>query len=166
MNNQDKNTYVKRQITNVVISLLKEKKLEEISVKEVVEKAQVARASFYRNYSSISDVLQKYDAFLVQEWGNEFESDPSSSVENVFVSLFLFYQRHSEFYLLLYRCGLTECMLHTILSITGPREEMEDSVAFQQSFFSYGLYGILVEWMKREMKGTKEEISSMFLQKS
>ena len=51
MNNQDKNTYVKQQITTTLLKLLKEKELSDIHIGEITKKAQVSRNSFYRNYA-------------------------------------------------------------------------------------------------------------------
>ena len=42
MNNQDKNTYVKQQITTTLLELLKEKELSDINIGEITKKAQVS----------------------------------------------------------------------------------------------------------------------------
>lgn len=46
MNNQEKNTYVREQLTKALIQLLQEKRIEDISVSELTQRAQVGRASF------------------------------------------------------------------------------------------------------------------------
>ena len=48
---------VKREIMNAVMQLMGEKNYMDITVTEVIGKAGVARASFYRNFNSISDVI-------------------------------------------------------------------------------------------------------------
>ena len=48
-NNEQKNTYVKKQITLALLELLKEKPLVDISISELTQKAQIGRVSFYRN---------------------------------------------------------------------------------------------------------------------
>lgn len=50
MDNAEKNSYVKKQITNAILILLKEKELKDISISEITSTAQVSRISFYRNY--------------------------------------------------------------------------------------------------------------------
>ena len=52
MNNEQKNTYVKKRITTALLALLKEKPLSDISVSELTNKAEINRVSFYRNYQS------------------------------------------------------------------------------------------------------------------
>ena len=46
MDNTEKNSYVKKQITNALLSLLKEKELKDISISEITTTAQVSRVSF------------------------------------------------------------------------------------------------------------------------
>ena len=50
MDNLKKNQYVKSEITKALLELLKEKDLNEISIREITTRAQVGRVSFYRNY--------------------------------------------------------------------------------------------------------------------
>ena len=57
MNNEEKNTYVKQQITRTLIQLLEEKDISDISIKELCDTAMIGRASFYRNYSSKDNVM-------------------------------------------------------------------------------------------------------------
>ena len=40
MNNQDKNTYVKQQITTTLLELLKEKELSDINIGEITKKGK------------------------------------------------------------------------------------------------------------------------------
>mgnify|MGYP007130102506 CR=1 FL=1 len=46
MNNEQKNTWVKRQITAALLNLLKEKKLADISVSELTEMRELAAFPF------------------------------------------------------------------------------------------------------------------------
>ena len=103
MNNQEKNTYVREQLTKALIQLLQEKRIEDISVSELTQRAQVGRASFYRNYQSLSDILYQYDRLLVNTWGAAYDADPASNISNLFGRLFQHYKDHADFYLLLYQ---------------------------------------------------------------
>ena len=62
---------VKREIMNAVILLMGKKNYMDITVTEIINKAGVARASFYRNFNSISDVI---DA-LVKDATDEIVED-------------------------------------------------------------------------------------------
>ena len=51
MNNQQKNTYVRRQILETLLKMMKEETFTDITISELVRMAQVGRASFYRNFT-------------------------------------------------------------------------------------------------------------------
>ena len=161
MNNQEKNTYVRRKLSETLTEMLKEKKLEEISVKELCAEAQVARASFYRNYHDTEDILQQECERLMKAWGKAFEADPLSSPSNVFGSLFQHYYEHKNFYTVLVQAGKEECILRTMQKQVGPRPEMPDQKAYEQAFFTYGLYGWTVEWIRRGMQENGKELNAM-----
>ena len=46
---KEANQRVKKSITDALFSLMQEKKLSDIRITELIERAGVARASFYRN---------------------------------------------------------------------------------------------------------------------
>ena len=59
---------VKREIKKAVMELMAEKSYMEITVTDIVNKAQVARASFYRNYNSIYDVIESISEEIVNDF--------------------------------------------------------------------------------------------------
>lgn len=82
MNNEQKNSYVKKQITAALVDLLKDKSIADISVKELTQKAQVGRVSFYRNYQTKEDILREEADRLIKEWGRRYETNPESPPGN------------------------------------------------------------------------------------
>ena len=98
MNNEQKNTYVKQQLTRALLELLQKKTLAEISVSELTERAGVGRVSFYRNCHTKEDILKEESDRLIEQWGRLYESDPASTPETLFPSLFDFYRANGSFY--------------------------------------------------------------------
>ena len=67
MYNTQKKT-VKKQMADALITLLSQKPYIDITVTDLVNTAQVARVSFYRNFASVSDVLD----YITDELTKEF----------------------------------------------------------------------------------------------
>lgn len=162
MNNEQKNTYVKRQITFALLELLKEKPIADISIRELTQKAQIGRVSFYRNYQTKEDILKEESDRLIKEWGKLYETNPESSPETLFPSLFDFYREHKEFYNILYQAGMTSIMQETIINTIQITSEMANLEAYMRSFWAYGIYGWMIEWMKRGMPESGDELSRLF----
>ena len=162
MNNEQKNTYVKKQILTALLDLLKEKPLSDISVSELTSKAEIGRVSFYRNYQNKEDVLKEESDRLIKEWGKLYESNPESTPESLFPSLFDFYRDHREFYTILYNAGMSSIMMETIISTIQIMPEMPNLEAYMKSFWAYGIYGWMLEWIKRGMHEGGKELKILF----
>ena len=162
MNNEQKNTYVKKQILTALLDLLKEKPLSDISVSELTSKAEIGRVSFYRNYQNKEDILKEESDRLIKEWGRLYESNPESTPESLFPSLFDFYRDHREFYTILYNAGMSSIMMETIISTIQIMPEMPNLEAYMKSFWAYGIYGWMLEWIKRGMQEGGKELKILF----
>ena len=162
MNNEQKNTYVKRQITNALLELLKEKSIADISITELTQKAQIGRVSFYRNFQTKEDILKEESDRLIKEWGKLYEANPESSPETLFPSLFDFYRDHKEFYTILYQAGMASIMQETIINTIKITPEMTNIEAYMKSFWAYGIFGWMIEWMKRGMPESGRELLKFF----
>lgn len=162
MNNEQKNTYVKKQITAALLALLKEKPLSEISISELTSRAGIGRVSFYRNYESKEDILKEESERLIREWGRLYESNPESAPETLFPSLFDFYRDHKDFYTTLYHAGMSSIMMETIVSTIRITPEMQNLEAYMKSFWAYGIYGWMLEWIKRGMQESGKELLVLF----
>jgi len=162
MNNEQKNTYVKKQILAALLDLLKDKPLSDISVSELTNKAKIGRVSFYRNYQNKEDILKEESDRLIKEWGRLYESDPESTPESLFPSLFDFYRNHREFYTILYNAGMSSIMMETIISTIQIMPEMPNLEAYMKSFWAYGIYGWMLEWIKRGMQEGGKELKILF----
>ncbi len=162
MNNEQKNTYVKKQILTALLDLLKEKPLSDISVSELTSKAEIGRVSFYRNYQNKEDILKEESDRLIKEWGRLYESNPESTPESLFPSLFDFYRDHREFYTILYNAGMSSIMMETIISTIQIMPEMPNLEAYMKSFWAYGIYGWMLEWIKRGMHESGDELKALF----
>ena len=162
MNNEEKNSYVKKQITIALLGLLKEKSISDISISELTQRAQIGRVSFYRNYQTKEDILKEESDRLIKEWGHLYETNPESSPETLFPSLFDFYREHKEFYTILYQAGMASVMLETILDAIQITGEMANLEAYVKSFWAYGIYGWMIEWIKRGMPESGSELLFLF----
>ena len=63
-------------LTEALLKLMEKKPFNEINVSELCEKAGVARASFYRNYDSMQEILTNYLSSVTDEWWEEFVKYP------------------------------------------------------------------------------------------
>lgn len=161
MNNKEKNNYVRKQILCTLLDMMSEQDFDSIPVSALTERAGVGRASFYRNFTSKEDVLRQKADQLMQEWAKEWGQLTPGNPNDFSVSLLNFYKQHSEFYLLLYKAGLSEVILDTILKSAEITPELPNAVAYLKSAMAYMVYGWVIEWIHRGMQESGTELAEM-----
>lgn len=92
-----KNHSVKEELQCAFIDLLSEKPYIDITVTDITKKAEVARVSFYRNFSSINDIAEAIADELINDFINEINPVLSSKDERLWREfLFEFLYRASR----------------------------------------------------------------------
>lgn len=154
---QETNFFVKECITEALLLLMKNKLLSEISVTEIVERAGVARVSFYRNFGSKEDVIKEHLGFLICEWGKDFEEkgDPTYFAE----SLLKHFYKYREFYLLLYKHELSAMIYENLRCACSLDKAKNNLERYTKSMFAGAIFGWLDEWARQGMPETPEEIT-------
>ncbi|MGN1002799.1 MAG: TetR/AcrR family transcriptional regulator [Oscillospiraceae bacterium] len=154
-------SYVREQITRALLRLMEQTPFEEITVTQVVQNAGVGRASFYRHYKSNEDVLRCHMAVLIRQWGRDFEAagDPDWAG-----SLLRHFYDKRDFYLLLYRCGLSHHLLTVIRETVGVEREEENVRAYMKAWLAGALFGWIEEWLRRGMGETPEQLRLLLSQ--
>ena len=161
MNNQEKNSYVRRQILHALLDMMREQAFDSIPVSALTERAGVGRASFYRNFASKEDVLRQEAERLTREWTAEWQQHEPAAPNEFLISLLNFYKLHAAFYLLLYQAGHAEIVLDTILKSAEIAPELPNAVAYLKSAMAYMIYGWIIEWMRRGMQESGTELAQM-----
>lgn len=159
MDNAEKNTYVKNQITKALLDLMKDNEFKNISVSEITGAACVSRNSFYRNYSEKENILREYIFKLFGEWTAEYDKKPSHSDDDLMVCMFAHLGSYREFYLLLCERKLLHLLKDVLKEIIGPKPEYPNADAYATAFIFSGIYGWIEEWINRGMQESEEEMA-------
>ena len=155
---QEMNAFVKECITTALFALMKKQPFSSIRITELTRKAGVGRVSFYRNFTSKEDVISQYLVKITQEWGKQFEQDPSVGLVE---SLFAHFASHKDTFILIYQSGLWHLNLKMITDACGAKPEQCNRDAYLGAFVAYGLYGWANEWFQRGMPETPSEMAAL-----
>lgn len=92
----DKNPTVKDRIEEAFPELLNEKSYTDITVTDIIEKAEVARVSYYRNYDSIIDIVEdiaeKKAQSFVRDLASLFETENEREMRRFLFNYFYHFQ--------------------------------------------------------------------------
>lgn len=162
MSNEKRNTYVIEHLTNALLQLLEEKPIKEISISELVDKAGVGRASFYRNYHCKEDIVKRYLYEKTQEWKAEWDKNSGAALSRQIYIMIAHFENNRSFYKLLENRGLSYLLKDVIISVCGPKPEYDKISAYAAAFSAYVLYGWIDTWFQRGMQESAEEMEEMF----
>ncbi len=162
--NEKKNTYVRKQLLNTLLEMLKDQDIDSIVISDLIEKAGVSKVSFYRNYSSKEDILVQEEKRLFNEWSQQYNKDNSDNHKDFNRELLDYFFSNSSFYLTIYNAGLKRIIMDAIVSRSEIKESDPNPLAYLKSSIAYMIYGWIDEWMKRGMKESGTELSEMIRQ--
>lgn len=151
-------TYVRDKVTETLLQMMRERDYQTISISELVQKADVSRSSFYRNFTDKDDVVRKYLKRLIKDWEDAFSITPN---QDFFDSLIRHFYQNRDFYLLLYRSGLSWMLFKNIKSACGVHSDTPSILAYGASSIAGAIFGWADEWISRDMKETPEELKKL-----
>lgn len=94
------NSYVHSQILKTLLEMMRVDNFDSITISRLTAKAEVGRASFYRNYQTKEDVLRQEAERLNNELNNIRRNDDPNDYR-------LKLLRTLDFYMTIYNAGLT-----------------------------------------------------------
>ena len=161
MNNTEKNSYVKKQITSALLRLLKDKELKDISVSEITTAAHVSRISFYRNYDDKDTIIKEYIHLTLNEWNKNHPKTRQHTEDDILGDIFAYITEYKDFYLLLRDRGIFYFFKDIIMDALGPKAEYPNFGAYTAAFIANGIYGWIEEWFLRGMQESGEEMTKL-----
>lgn len=161
-------------IRNALITLILEKEILEITVKELAERANINRKTFYMHYSSIEDILDKIENEIIDKLLFILERydffDSQFDIYALFRSLndvinedFELYQRlvfsNSYTFLII---KVKKVLKDTILEKYNDKLNMsKDLYNLYAEYTASGVMSLYIEWFKTNSKLSLEDLANV-----
>ena len=175
---KDRRTRKTRQLLrDTLLTLLKEKRYEEISVQDIIERADVARSTFYVHYVDKDDLLTGRYGIFAENLGEQMHAHAGEGSSSAFSSRTWFYhiQAQGDILKVIAKDSAMELAMKTLRGI------IHDSVqngmqAHSQSkdasvplplvvdYLADTLMTLIKWWFKDGMRYTPEQMDEMFQQ--
>ncbi|MBD5390999.1 TetR/AcrR family transcriptional regulator [bacterium] len=160
------NLEVKNSIVKALFLLMEQKKLENITIKELVIKAGVARASFYRNFKTKEDVITYFLNTLLLQYKEKYAADLAhiARYDNV-LRTFTYVLTFQKELFLLFQATLGQMFLDAINEyIITSTDLQQEKQLFKYPFYSYAgaLYNVIYYWITSNCKETPVEMTEAY----
>lgn len=165
MGTKEKTTeFLKDCMADALIRLMQKKPVEKISAGEIAEEAGVGRATWFRHFESKQSALTYK---LVKLWmcyaeSHDIKEHSRYSIENA-RDFFEFNYGIRDLFETIYAAGMRAAVYEAFYEIMRPQYGATVDECYTSRFYSYGLFGLLDEWISRGYYETPEEMTALFL---
>lgn len=168
--------YTKKVIREVFLSLLREKSVKQITVTELCQLADINRATFYKHYRDVFDLLEQIEAGALEHLRGITRKIHGEDAMGQFVQLLVrAREHHEEFAIIASEHGdpnfsrqtsacLYEAARDTVFRHLPAGTEEEKAMICE--FLEGGGSGVLDSWLRGGMRQEPEEVARLIFRLS
>ena len=164
--------HTKGLISLALVGLMYKKSYDEITVKEICEKAGVSRMSFYRYFDKKEDVFIDYCDARFEEFYDQYLNRNTVSLEEFVLDTFNFFKKYNRQLMILRQAGKEQIL---VKQFNGYAKYLivhnNNQLVLEQRknpvigpFLAGGLYNVLTTWLDDGMEQSPEEMRNLLLQ--
>lgn len=165
--------YTKKVISETFLNLLEEKDISSITVTELCNLADINRATFYRYYLDVYDLLKQIENDFILEIKNSstMESLPKNSVYNFTMGILDIFISHKKLVKILFNTNNNVYFLNEVLEVAYQKclsiwearmpGSKQSDVEYALVFVFNGALGIINYWIKNDFEDSTQDIASI-----
>lgn len=153
------------KIERAFIELLQTRELNDITVSDIINLAQLNRSTFYANYLDIFDLADKTRELLEREFSNLFAEYDYFNERSGAAKMFTHIKENQIFYKTYFKLCYDDKHL---ISVYDPKraekEKIDRNIEYHIEFFRNGLNAIIKLWLKNGCKESPEAMAEVLKQ--
>lgn len=161
------NQQVKDKLLSALLAILQRKEWSKISITELVETSGVARASYYRNFASVEELLD----YGLNQMAQKYNEGSPSPVEDFHSRVlmeykFRFYKEYATLILAFHRANAPITLLSVITDcVIDAKGDMPVSAIskYELYYYSGAFYNMVLSWLESGTVETPEAMAEEFL---
>ena len=165
----------KQMLRSALLELLREKSVDQITVTELTEKADVNRGTFYGHYKDIYDMVKQMENEMFQEFSDLLHAYPADALRHglrpILQDVFAFLQRYGDVAAALLERDRDTRFLEKLKGMVAERVSLEwgrlyqfstpKEQAFCLSFLVGGAVGLIQSWLEGGRKESPKELAAL-----
>ena len=168
--------YTKMVLKESLIELLKKKNIAKISIKEICEKADINRATFYAHYTDQYDLRLKIENEMIEDINNYLNNYSFKNQENVsldmLVKIFEYIKENAEVCIALLGDSGDIYFQKKVMMIvqqqcmsawTSIKDIKKEDAEFIYTFYAIGSVGIIQKWLAEDLSKPPMEMAALIL---
>ena len=154
--------FLKECMADALIQKMQEKPFEKVTVNEIADLAGVNRTTWFRNFKTKNDAL----SFKIVILWNRYRNDHGLSSEKYTLDnardFFAFTYENRFLLQLAYTAQVQSSIYDGFYQIMMSQYDGSAYECYRGRFYSYALFGLLDEWVKRDFSESPADLSTIF----
>ena len=164
-------TLTKRMLKDALIDLLREVDIYHVSIRELCQRADVNRTTFYKYYGSQFDLLADMENDLLA-FLSKIVTENASDPEKIIEAACGYMENHLEFGRMIINNNVDPLFPQKLFSLAAIREaalqkhtDLQDEAMqdYLYNYMTYGAYQVIYLWMNKEKREPPEELAHMLM---
>ena len=157
------------KIEKAVFDLLRKRRYDDFSIKDICAEAGINRSSFYAHYTDINDLMIKIESNLAKQIQIIWKT--TSDYDNIIITFFNFVKEHKEFYKSFLKSGTPSFVENDMMKMQKEHFRQlinrknynytDTEIEYHLHYFGGGLKAICTMWIQRDCKETPEQIAKI-----
>ena len=166
----------KKRLQEALLTLVQKKPINQITVKELTELADVNRGTFYFHYTDVYDMLHKTEDRFFNDFNDVLNGTELKSGDELYpylVEIFSFLEKNSDMCRIFFSENCDMKFFNNIKALVNERCFTINNAASQNidsqhaalcnAFVVNGCVGLMQRWLDDDFAATPEEISQILL---
>ncbi len=152
-------------MADALITLMTEKTVSDITIDEIAASAGVHRSTWFRNFSSKSEATTFKLTALWFKWADKHDIKVQNryDISNA-RDFFLFNYEIKDVIYTIYNAKMQSAVFDAFYTVMTPQYGANAEECYEARFYSYGLFGLLDEWVRRGFSETPNEMVEVVTQ--
>ena len=154
---KNQTAFMKLCLADALIKLMKTQDFDTINVNSICREADIGRTTFYRyfeNKNSKEEMLLFKIKYEWEQYSDRHENDGQGKKPDL--TEFIYDSR--KLFSILYQNNLISVIMRALEDLIPSGETYDKQASYLMSFFIYGYFGIIYQWIKYDFDETPEQI--------
>lgn len=157
----------KYSLIKALLETMETKPFEDITIKELTEKAGVSRLTFYRHFQSKEEVILTHINYVFESYFIEMKEQENLTLKAALILCFSYWRKDERLAKLLVKHNLTSLLyksFHTYLELVLNLDILPYKINhFQKRFIEGGLIYVMIDWIIAPKNMSESEMADLII---
>ena len=154
---KNQTAFMKLCLADALIKLMKTQDFDTINVNSICKEADIGRTTFYRYFDNKNSKEEMLLFKIKYEW-EQYSNKPENDEQGKEADLTAFIYDNRRLFSMLYHNNLISVIMRALEDLIPSGETYDKQASYLMSFFIYGYFGIIYQWIKYDFDETPEQV--------